>query len=103
MPTYEYFCGSCGYEFEMLQSISTEPERICPRCGQLTVKRKISGGSGLIFKGSGFYITDYAKKNISVKNEQKSEKPAAKTATESKMQKTSDPKPETSRTTVDKN
>ena len=58
MPTYEYFCLGCGFEFEEFQSIASEPISSCPKCNQV-VQRKISGGSGLIFKGSGFYITDY--------------------------------------------
>ncbi len=65
MPTYEYICENCEYEFESFQSISAEPIRICPKCNQKTIVRKISGGTGLIFKGSGFYITDYTKKNNS--------------------------------------
>ncbi len=65
MPTYEYICKSCGYEFEEFQSISAEPIKICPRC-KGRVERKISAGAGLVFKGSGFYITDY--KNKSNKN-----------------------------------
>ncbi len=65
MPTYDYVCDECSYEFEEFHSISAEPIKICPQCGHLSVKRKISGGTGLIFKGSGFYITDYAKKNSS--------------------------------------
>ena len=64
MPTYEYYCTSCGFEFEEFQSIASEPINICPKCkGQ--VKRRISGGTGLIFKGSGFYITDYKNKKSS--------------------------------------
>jgi putative FmdB family regulatory protein len=66
MPTYEYICEKCGREFEALQSISARPLRLCPKesCprrpwGRGRVKRKISGGAGLLFKGSGFYITDY--------------------------------------------
>ena len=58
MPTYEDYCISCGFEFEEFQSIASEPINICPKCNE-HVKRKISGGVGLIFKGSGFYITDY--------------------------------------------
>ena len=61
MPTYEYHCADCGFEFEEFQSIASEPITICPRC-EGHVQRKISGGSGLIFKGSGFYITDYKNK-----------------------------------------
>ena len=60
MPTYDYICKKCGYEFEELHKISDDPVRVCPKCGHMSVERKISGGSGLIFKGSGFYITDYS-------------------------------------------
>lgn len=59
MPTYEYKCEACGYDFEEFQSITADPIRKCPRCRKLKVKRLISTGAGLIFKGSGFYITDY--------------------------------------------
>jgi len=62
MPTYDYICSDCGYEFEYFQSMSDEPIRICPKCNG-TVRRKISGGTGLIFKGSGYYLTDYVKKS----------------------------------------
>jgi len=66
MPTYEYTCEKCGHQFEQVQSISAKPlevctKEVCPqkRWGKGHVKRAISGGAGLIFKGSGFYITDY--------------------------------------------
>jgi putative FmdB family regulatory protein len=66
MPTYEYICEKCGHQFETFQSITEPPLTVCPRelCGQKRwgkgrVKRAISGGAGLLFKGSGFYITDY--------------------------------------------
>ncbi len=66
MPTYEYICEKCGHQFDLFQSISAKPLTVCPqeKCAQKTwgkgkVKRAISGGAGLIFKGSGFYITDY--------------------------------------------
>ena len=61
MPTYEYQCQNCKFEFEEFQSIASEPLQVCPKCGGQVV-RKISGGTGLIFKGSGFYITDYKSK-----------------------------------------
>lgn len=64
MPTYDYVCSDCGYEFEHFQSMSDEPIRVCPKC-KGTVRRKIGGGTGLIFKGSGYYLTDYAKKSSS--------------------------------------
>jgi putative FmdB family regulatory protein len=66
MPTYEYICEKCGHQFEQVQSIAARPLKVCPedlcnqkRWGKGKVKRAISGGSGIIFKGSGFYITDY--------------------------------------------
>lgn len=60
MPTYEYKCSDCGYVFEQLQKFTEEPIKVCPNCGG-EVKRLIGSGAGLIFKGSGFYITDYKK------------------------------------------
>jgi len=60
MPTYEYECESCGYKFTKIQKMSDKPEKICPECGK-KVHRIISGGIGVIFKGSGFYATDYKK------------------------------------------
>lgn len=59
MPTYEYLCPE-GHEFELFQKMSDKPRSKCPTCGKLAT-RKISGGAGLHFKGSGFYITDYGK------------------------------------------
>jgi putative FmdB family regulatory protein len=66
MPTYEYVCDKCGHQFEISQSISAPPLKVCPadHCGRQKwgrgkVKRCISAGAGLLFKGSGFYITDY--------------------------------------------
>jgi putative FmdB family regulatory protein len=59
MPTYEYECGACGHKFEEFQSITAKPLTKCPICKKRKVKRLVSGGAGFIFKGSGFYITDY--------------------------------------------
>jgi putative FmdB family regulatory protein len=59
VPTYDYKCDACGHAFEQFQSMSSAPIRKCPKCGKLKVKRLIGTGAGLIFKGSGFYITDY--------------------------------------------
>ena len=59
MPTYEYKCDACGYAFERFQSITAAPVKKCPECGKNKVKRLIGVGAGLLFKGSGFYITDY--------------------------------------------
>ena len=59
MPTYEYACEACGHKFEEFQSIKAKPTTRCPVCKKKKVKRLISGGAGFLFKGSGFYITDY--------------------------------------------
>ena len=59
MPTYEYKCSDCGYDYEQFQSITAKAIRKCPNCGKNTLKRLIGCGAGLIFKGSGFYETDY--------------------------------------------
>jgi putative FmdB family regulatory protein len=57
MPTYGYECKSCKHTFDVFQSMKDEPVKICPKCGK-TVRRLINGGTGVIFKGSGFYVTD---------------------------------------------
>jgi putative FmdB family regulatory protein len=67
MPTYEYRCDACGYAFERFQSITADPIKKCPECGNNKVKRLIGTGAGMIFKGSGFYITDYRDKSYSDK------------------------------------
>ena len=59
MPTYEYKCEACGHGFERFQPITAAPIKKCPECGKNKVRRLIGTGAGLIFKGSGFYITDY--------------------------------------------
>src|SRR3954447_13813665 len=59
MPTYEYKCEACGHRFEKFQSITAAPIKKCPECGKSKVRRLIGTGAGLLFKGSGFYITDY--------------------------------------------
>ena len=90
MPTYDYRCNDCNHEFEMFQSIKAEAHKDCPQCGANgSVERLISAGNGgLIFKGSGFYVTDY--KSNSTKDSAEKKKPAKKE--ESKK----DTKPETS-------
>ena len=60
MPTYEYECGSCGHKFEKFQKMSDKPVRKCPECGG-KVKRLFGTGAAVIFKGSGFYATDYSR------------------------------------------
>jgi putative FmdB family regulatory protein len=75
MPTYGYSCRSCGHEFEQFQSMKDKPLRTCPACGKKTLKRLIGVGGGIIFKGSGFYETDY--RSDSYKTAAKKEKEAA--------------------------
>ena len=67
MPTYDYKCDACGHTFELFQSIKADPVKKCPVCGKNKVKRLIGTGAGLIFKGSGFYITDYRDKSYTDK------------------------------------
>ncbi len=74
MPTYEYECEKCHHQFERFQSITEEPVKVCPVCDG-KVKRLISGGGGLLFKGNGFYITDY--RSESYKKRMKEETGAA--------------------------
>ena len=59
MPTYEYQCGACEHKWEEFQSISAKPTKKCPECGRAKAERLISAGGGIIFRGSGFYQTDY--------------------------------------------
>ena len=59
MPTYDYECDSCGHEFELFQSITDEAKRKCPECGKLKLRRLFGTGAAVVFKGSGFYQTDY--------------------------------------------
>lgn len=61
MPTYEYRCQACGHEFEKFQKMSDAPVRACPACESSEVQRLISTGGGFVFKGPGFYATDYRK------------------------------------------
>jgi putative FmdB family regulatory protein len=58
MPTYDYECAKCGHTFDAFQNMSDDPLKKCPECGKNSLKRLIGGGLGVIFKGSGFYVTD---------------------------------------------
>lgn len=100
MPTYEYACESCGYELERLQSITARPLRKCPKCGKNKLQRLIGTGAGIIFKGSGFYETDYRSesykkgadsekksKEKAADSEKKSEEKTAEKATEKSAEK----------------
>ncbi len=59
MPTYDYICDACGHEFEAFESIKADPQTICPTCHEARLRRKIGPGAAILFKGSGFYQTDY--------------------------------------------
>jgi putative FmdB family regulatory protein len=91
MPTYAYACEHCGHKFEAFQSITAKAMRKCPECGRASLKRLIGTGAGIIFKGSGFYCTDYrsdsyqtaAKKETSVATDKAGDKKEAKTETTS--------------------
>jgi putative FmdB family regulatory protein len=70
MPTYEYVCASCGSDFDVFQSMSDTPLKVCPTCGG-SVRRKINGGTGIIFKGSGFYKNDSRKSSSAPRDAEK--------------------------------
>src|SRR3954471_22514261 len=59
MPTYDYICDQCSHEFEAFESIKADPQTVCPECSQPKLRRKIGAGAAILFKGSGFYQTDY--------------------------------------------
>jgi putative FmdB family regulatory protein len=84
MPTYWYRCQKCKYEFEEMQKITDSPVKECPKCGGL-VMRVITGGAGLIFKGSGFYITDY--RSESYKKAESAEKTSSSSSSSSSSSK----------------
>jgi len=91
MPTYDYICDSCGHEFEVFESIMSKPRSDCPECKELKLRRKIGAGAAILFKGSGFYQTDYRSESYkkAARADKSSNEPAksssdSKTASESK-------------------
>src|SRR5436305_15102241 len=103
MPTYDYVCHACGHEFEAFESIKATPQTVCPACHDATLRRKIGAGAAILFKGSGFYQTDY--RSESYKKRAESDKPAdaaAKSDTAAKSDapaaKAESPKPSTNGT-----
>lgn len=83
MPTYEYVCDACEHAFEEFQSMSDKQLKKCPKCGKLKLRRKFGIGAAVLFKGSGFYQTDYRSESYksAAKAEESSSKPAEKTDT----------------------
>ncbi len=84
MPTYQYVCDSCGHEFERFQSIKAGTLRKCPACSRMRLNRLIGTGGGIIFKGSGFYQTDY--RSESYKEGEKNAKPKTETKASDKKE-----------------
>ena len=82
MPTYDYKCNGCDHSFELFQHITEKPVKKCPACGKLKAQRVIGCGSAIIFKGSGFYQTDYRSEEYKskAKKETESVKPDTKAA-----------------------
>jgi putative FmdB family regulatory protein len=97
MPTYEYKCDNCGHQFEELQSIKAKALRKCPACGKPKLIRLIGAGAGIIFKGSGFYQTDYRSEgyNKASKSEKTTSTPAKVEKTEKTETKVEAPKKDT--------
>ena len=94
MPTYDYECRACNHTFEKFQSITAGVLRKCPKCGRKQLKRLIGMGAGIIFKGSGFYETDYRSESYK-EAKKKEEKPAteSKDKKDTKAKTTSEAKP----------
>ena len=90
MPTYDYRCDACGHEFELFQQMSAPVKKKCPECSKLKLKRLIGTGSGVMFKGSGFYETDYRSDSYkkAAKADRESSKPKEKKPQEKKKSET---------------
>jgi len=102
MPTYEYQCNACDHSFELFQSIKARSVRKCPQCGKLKVKRIIGIGAGVIFKGSGFYQTDYRSESYRKAAEKDQPPKAAEKDKPAKVDKNTDSTGDSGRTKPDK-
>jgi putative FmdB family regulatory protein len=91
MPTYDYECDACGHTFELFQSISEPVKKKCPECGKSKLRRLFGTGAAIVFKGSGFYQTDYRSDSYK-KAAEKDKKPSGETKSESKGNSNSDAK-----------
>ena len=95
MPTYEYECAACRHTFEKFQRMTEDPVRRCPKCRRLKVKRLIGSGVGIIFKGSGFYETDYKRGDGYKDAASRDKEPASTTTSDSKSTSSSSTKEST--------
>lgn len=84
MPTYDYVCDACDHQFELFQNITAEPEKKCPECGKRKLRRLIGAGAGFVFKGSGFYQTDYRSESYKKKAEAESKSSETKSTSDGK-------------------
>src|SRR5439155_27114465 len=101
MPTYDYSCDACKHEFEVFEPITAEPQKKCPKCKKNQLRRLFGAGGGLIFKGSGFYQTDY--RGESYRKAAEADKPKTETASsDTKADKPMTGKPTTDKPTTDK-
>ena len=97
MPTYDYICDACGHEFEIFEPITSTPRTDCPECKELKLRRKIGAGAAILFKGSGFYQTDYRSESYKkAAQADKASSEPAKPAGDSKSTSTSKPSESTS-------
>lgn len=95
MPTYDYKCNACGHEFELFQSMSESAKRKCPECGRLALERLIGTGAAVLFKGGGFYETDYRSEGYK-KAAEAEKKATSDSSTDSKSAPKPDAKPKSS-------
>lgn len=86
MPTYDYKCGNCEHMFEKFESMTVRPAKKCPKCKKMQLNRLIGAGAGIIFKGSGFYETDYRSENYKEGAKTEKSKTEPKTETEKKTE-----------------
>ncbi len=92
MPTYDYQCKECGHAFELFQQMSDSAKKKCPECGKLKLKRLIGSGAGVMFKGSGFYETDY--RSSAYKKDKKEAESSSSSGNSTESAKKSDSKKE---------
>ena len=92
MPTYDYECDACGHAFELFQSITEPMKKKCPECGKPKLRRLFGTGAAVVFKGSGFYQTDY--RSDSYKKAAEKDKPASESKSDAKSESKSDAKTE---------